>query len=137
MKRRIFFSIAGMMLFAACSHANTQPVAQVGGTPPQVQAPIAAATAMPQIVQLWISRDTFGSGDSVSGQVTTSSNVASVEARVVGFALPMQRVSYGHFVLTYHVPVLPSFVKRTFDLRIIARNSRGDRSETSIPIHVQ
>jgi hypothetical protein len=138
MKLRNVLSALGLaMLVTACSHTGAQPPAQIGGTPPRVNVPAADATAVPQIVQLWISRDTFGSGDSVSGQVTTSSNAASVEARVGGFGMPMQRLSFGRFALTYRVPSLPSFVKRTFDLRIIARNARGDRSETSVPIHVR
>lgn len=124
------------VLLSACSHTE-RPPAQVGGVPPRVAVPRVDANDPPRIVQLWLSRDAFGSGDRVEGQVTTSSNVASVEARVGGFGLPLRRTEFGRFAAAYTVPTLPSFVKRTFDLRIIARSASGEQRETSIPIQVR
>jgi hypothetical protein len=130
--------LAGLaMLLSACSHVDGRPPVQVGGVPPHVAVPLVDASAPPRIVQIWLSRDAFGSGDRVAGQVTTSSNVASVEARVGGFGLPLHRIEFGRFAATHTVPTLPSFVKRTFDLRIIARSANGEQRETSIPIQVR
>lgn len=79
----------------------------------------------------------MSSGDRVSGTVLTSSNVASVEARVAGMGVVLSKVGVGHFSLTYTLGNLPFFVHGTYEMQIIARNTRGDAAQTSLPITVR
>ncbi|HEY8313232.1 MAG TPA: hypothetical protein VIG51_03580 [Candidatus Baltobacteraceae bacterium] len=111
------------------SNGRNQPVAAptVAMLPPN---------AAPRIHAVALSSSIVSAGQGVSGTVTTSSNVASVVARVAGYALPMRKVGTGHFALTYTVPNLPFFLHRTFTIDVIARNTRGDATSTQVPITV-
>jgi hypothetical protein len=76
-------------------------------------------------------------GDNVSGSVVTSSNVASVEARIGGYAVTLQKVGVGRFALTYKVGELPWFVRGNFTMQVIARNARGASVVRDIPLKVR
>ena len=76
-------------------------------------------------------------GQVVTGTVETSSNVASVEARIAGFGSSLKKVGVGRFELTYRVPYLPFFLHKTYNIEVIARNTRGDAVSSSIPITVK
>ena len=89
--------------------------------------------AVPQILAVSMSETTVHAGDDVSGNVITSSNVASVQARIGGYAVNLAKVGVGRFALTYHVSV-PWFVRGNFTMHVIARNARGDTVVRSIPI---
>lgn len=73
----------------------------------------------------------------MSGTVETSSNVASVEARIAGYSSSMRKVGVGRFSLSYRVPNLPFFLHRTYTIEVIARNTRGDAVRTSVPITIR
>lgn len=77
------------------------------------------------------------SGDTVSGSVVTTSNVASVEARIGGYAVNLAKTGVGRFALTYTVAPLPWFVRGNFTMRVIAKNTRGDAVERAIPLTVR
>lgn len=76
-------------------------------------------------------------GQIVSGMVTTSSNVASVVARIAGYAHPLAKVGVGRFVLTYQVPNLPPFLRRTYTIEVTARNTAGVAVTSGIPITIR
>jgi hypothetical protein len=108
--------------------------------PPYAKMPpivIQRADAPPRILAMSLSTPVARGGDVVSGVVETSSNVASVEARIGGFGAGMQKVGVGRFHLSYRVPNLPPFLHRTYMIEIIARNSRGDAVTSSLPITVR
>jgi hypothetical protein len=90
--------------------------------------------APPQIIAMTLSRSLVHSGDMVSGTVETSSNVASVEARIGGYGQTLQKTGVGHFTLSYRVPRLPFFLHRTYMIQVIARNIRGDAVSAAIPV---
>lgn len=92
--------------------------------------------AAPKILAVAVSETTVHSGDNVSGSVVTSSNVASVQARVGGYAMPLNKVGVGRFALTYKVN-LPWFIRGNFAMRVIATNTRGDTVERVIPLRVR
>ncbi len=75
-------------------------------------------------------------GDTISGSVTTSSNVASVEARVATYSIAVPKTGVGTFALTYVVPNVPFFLHRTYTMTIIARNARGDMATTDVPLTI-
>lgn len=99
--------------------------------------PNVAADAPPQIVNVAISKTTVRGGDTVSGEVLTSTNVASVELRIAGFSMSMPKTKPGHFALSYQVPNVPFFFHKTYDMNVIARNTRGDAASTSVPITIR
>jgi len=68
--------------------------------------------------------------------VETSSNVASVEVRVAGYSMNMSKVGIGRFALMYTVPSVPFFFNGTYSLQVIARNTRGDQAQRTLPIKV-
>lgn len=84
-----------------------------------------------------IDKTSVTSGDRVSGTVLTSSNVASVEVRIGGYGVTLDKVGVGRFAMAYTVGNLPFFVHGTFQMQVIARNSRGDKAQTSLPIEVR
>jgi hypothetical protein len=93
--------------------------------------------APPRILALSISTPVAHGGDVVSGFVETSSNVASVEARIAGYSSSMRKIGVGKFALTYRVPRLPFFLHRTYSIQVIARNTRGDAVTSAVPITIR
>ena len=100
--------------------------------------PIAAPPdAPPRILSMSISTPVAHGGDVVSGTVETTSNVASVEARIAGYSSSMEKVGVGKFVMSYRVPKLPFFLHHTYNIEVIARNTKGDAVRSSIPITIR
>jgi hypothetical protein len=93
--------------------------------------------APPRILRMSLSTPVARGGDLVSGTVETTSNVASVEARIGGYGASLKKVAAGRFELSYRVPYLPFFLHRTYNVEFIARNTRGDAVSSSIPITVK
>jgi hypothetical protein len=98
---------------------------------------MAAPNAPPRIIAVQISNQSVHAGDTVSGSVVTSSNVASVEARIANYSIGVPKVGVGRFSLRYVVPNVPFFVHGTYQLEVIARNTAGTAVSTIIPITVQ
>lgn len=96
-----------------------------------------APQAQPQILDVAMSETTVEPGDRVFGRVVTSSNVASVEARIGGYAVSLVKTGVGRFELTYTVASLPWFVRGNFMMQVIARNTRGDAATRAIPLYVR
>lgn len=89
------------------------------------------------IVGVQIDKTVVQSGDTVSGTVETSLNVASVEARIATYGISVPKVGPGHFALNYQVPNVPFFFRKTYDMVIIARNTAGDQTRRTIPITIR
>lgn len=128
--------------------ANTPTPVSATATPQAAATPVAAKSAVPaprlspdrppEIVAVNLSSKTVHPGDVVSGTVETSSNVASVEAHLATYAIPMQKVGVGKFVLSYRVPDIPFFFRgKTYAIDILAHNTRGDTARASVPVTVQ
>jgi len=120
------------------SPASTVPPSPVV-TPPKIatKVPRVPPNAAPQILAVAISETTVHPGDRVSGSVVTTSNVASVQARIGGYAMTLVKTGVGRFALTYTVAPLPWFIRGTFTMRVIATNTRGDTVERAIPLTVR
>lgn len=104
--------------------------------PGAVVAPL-SPNAPPQILDLRLEKTVVQSGETVSGTVRTSLNVASVEARIGGYGISVPKVAAGRFALNYTVPNLPFFLKRTYDMVVIARNTAGDKTQRVVPITIR
>jgi cytoskeletal protein RodZ len=93
--------------------------------------------APPRILSMSLSTPVAHGGQVVSGTVETTSNVASVEARIGGYSTAMQKVGVGKFVMSYTVPHLPFFLHRTYNIEVIARNTKGEAVRSSVPITIR
>lgn len=92
--------------------------------------------APPRIFAIHISSTTVSAGQRLSGSVTTSSNVASVEVRVAAYGISLNKTGVGRFALSYTVPWVPWFLHGTYTMTVIARNTRGDSTERSLALTV-
>jgi len=72
-----------------------------------------------------ISDPVFRSGQTVSGTVITSTNVAAVEIRVAGRAMRIPRADAGIWQMSYHVPRIPFFMRGNYTGQIVAINAAG------------
>lgn len=108
-------------------------------TPTPSPEPVVTAlpNAAPRIVAVHINNQTVQGGDTISGMVETSSNVASVEARIATFSINVPKVGVGRFALNYVVPSVPFFLYGTYPMTLVARNTAGDTVERVISITVQ
>jgi hypothetical protein len=93
--------------------------------------------APPQILWYQISSTTPHSGETVTGTVLASSNVASVEIRIGPISINMTKTDVGHFESSYRVPSIPFFVSHDFMLAIIARNTAGQAVQVSFPFQIR
>ena len=112
------------------------------GTPtpvptPTSDVPMLAPNAAPQIIAVSMNRSVASAGQILRGAVTTSSNVASVEMRVVTYSVPMTKTAVGHFIVAYAVPKLPFFLRKTYTLQIIARNTAGLETSRDVPLTIR
>lgn len=127
-------ALALMLGIAPAVAANTI----VGPTPPRpMSAPVAKPHAPPRIVRIWLSGVVLSPGDAWSGAITTSTNVASVEARVVIFSLSVHRTDFGQFSFRVRIPRVPRRFHRPYTLELIARNADGKSQAAKIPISIR
>ncbi|HZY98798.1 MAG TPA: hypothetical protein VFE36_04425 [Candidatus Baltobacteraceae bacterium] len=102
----------------------------------RIVVPMRAPDAPPQIVDVEINSTNVGSGDTLWGKVLTSSNVASVEVRVADIGVGLNKVGVGRFMLAYRLGSIPLFARGTYPMHIIARNTRGDKAERTLPLTI-
>jgi hypothetical protein len=128
---------------AKATVAPATPTARPGAQVASIERPtlerdtvIAGPHDPPRIVGLATSETAVHSGDFITGHVRTTSNVVSVEARVPGFSMRLAKKAIGRFELAYHVPDIPFFLKREYEVEIIARNIDGktDRRVLSVTL---
>lgn len=110
------------------------PTATPSSTP---QPPVLAPNAAPEIVGLHINKTTLKAGETVSGTIETSSNVASVEARIATYSIDVPKISAGHFALSYTVPNVPFFLRKSYDMIVIARNAEGAETTRTVAITIR
>jgi hypothetical protein len=109
------------------------PVATPNAPPAILMLPPDAA---PQIQWISLSSTTPRSGDTLAVTVLASSNVASVELRVGGYGMGMNKTDVGRFESTSQVPKLPFFISHSVTLQVIARNTAGVAVEQDIALQV-
>ena len=121
----------------ATATPSPAPSKSLAATASPVPVVISSPNSKPQIIAVSISSPVVSGGQVVTGTVETSSNVASVEARIAGYSSTLTKIGIGHFALSYRVPDLPFFLHRTYAIQVIARNARGDSVSSSLPITVR
>jgi hypothetical protein len=134
-------AVAGVfaLTLAACA---SQPVAipanvHIGAEaklPPPV---VARSDAPPQIVAMLFSSTGVQRGDSWSGTIITSTNVASVEVRTNLFSLNVPRRTFGDFRFGLRIYDVPPIFIRGYRVRVIARNAAGASTEEDLPLQIR
>ncbi len=89
--------------------------------------------AAPAIEAIDLSSIDVRRGQTWWGDVTTSTNVASVEIRSNLFSINVPRRSFGRFSFSLNVFDLPPIFIRAYRLRVIARNTAGEKVEEDLP----
>jgi hypothetical protein len=93
--------------------------------------------APPQILAVTVSDPVFHSGETVSGTVITSTNVAAVELRLAGRSVRMARQDFGIWQLSYTVPHIPFYLRRTYTVQVVALNTAGLIAEKDVSISLR
>jgi hypothetical protein len=92
---------------------------------------------MPGIVRIDLPTRSVSSGELVHASVLTTSNTASVEARIYNYSMPLQRIGVGHFRFVYRIPEIPFYLKRDWPVQVIAHNADGRTTIKRVTIAVQ
>ncbi len=81
--------------------------------------------APPQILAVEVSDPVFHSGETVSGTVITSTNVAAVEVRLAGHSIQLSRTDYGVFQMELHHPARAVFSAQDLHGASRRKHARG------------
>lgn len=93
--------------------------------------------AQPRILAMRFSSLDVRRGQRWSGSFVTGTNVASVEVRTNLFSIDVPRRAPGRFAFLLDVLDTPPIFVRAYRLRVIARNSVGDRYEENLPFRIR
>ncbi|MGH7327295.1 MAG: hypothetical protein ACREJX_02985 [Polyangiaceae bacterium] len=126
-------------VLAGCAQtAGTPANVVIGARPPKpIEAPWLYDTDPPKIERIWLSERDFHAHDLARVRVTTTTNAASVEARIESYGRALRRASAGQFVGALRVPTLPPFLRRSFALRFIVRNSLGISTQEAVEVQLR
>lgn len=116
------------------------PTPAVTATPAPAPLPtplVLPPDAPPQILAVQLSDPVFHSGEFVSGTVITSTNVAAVEIRVMGQIWRLPRTDFGVFQMSYTMPRVPFWLRKSYNAQIVAMNSAGVETEHDLTISVR
>jgi hypothetical protein len=136
------------LALGACS--APKPAASPSASPsPAASAPAAASPAAsptplvlppdapPQIVAVELSDPIFHSGETISGTVITSTNVAAVDVRVAKYSSRLPQTAPGVFAVTYTLPKIPFFLRGAYTAQVIAQNGAGLTAERDVQVSLR
>src|SRR5579862_2745192 len=95
---------------------------------------IAAPEAPPAILAVRLSSTRVRIGDTWSGTIVTTTNVASLEVQSPSFVFNAKRVAYGKFTFTLHWLFIEPLYRREYAVAFVARNAAGISAERDIPV---
>ncbi len=132
------YALAALLLAACASHVTAVPANATFGEKPSLPAPERdTPKATPRIQAIWLSGNDVRRGADWSGEIVTSTNVASVEVRTNLFSIDVPRRAFGRFAFRLHVFDVPPIFVRAYDLRVIARNAAGAQAEEDLPFRIR
>jgi hypothetical protein len=138
MSARVAPALAAVCLAGCAAHAiAVPPNVSFGGGVALPSPAIAANTAPPRILAMRFSSNDVRRGQTWSGQVVTTTNVASVEIRTNLFSINVPRRDFGRFAFDLRVFDVPPIFIRAYRVRVIARNSAGASAEEDFPMRIR
>jgi hypothetical protein len=93
--------------------------------------------APPEILAMHFSSLDVRRGQRWSGAMVTGTNVASVEVRTNLFSINVPKRAPGRFSFVLNVLDTPPIFVRAYRLRVIARNSAGNKFEENLPFRIR
>jgi hypothetical protein len=122
--------------------SQTAPARAATGTvaaaAPTAAPPAAATPSGPRIYSVRTTPTVVHGGDSVVWDVHTTPDVVKVVARTSLYALTLNRVAPGHFVLSFAIPSgVPSFFHGNYNLDVAAGTSSGDTAHRQVSLSFQ
>jgi hypothetical protein len=94
--------------------------------------------AGPRIISVATSPSIVHSGEAVTWNVRTSTDVVSVTAHVSAYTLPLQPQGPGRFFLGFTIPsTVPAVFHGTYSLELTARTQSGATSKRDVPMIFQ
>lgn len=93
--------------------------------------------APPQILAVQLSDPVFHAGETISATVITSTNVAAVEIRLSGHAMRLPRTDFGIFQMSYQVPHVPFWMRKTYSAQVVAINSAGIEAAREVSVSLR
>ncbi len=84
-----------------------------------------------------LSDPVFHSGETVSGTVITSTNVAAVDIKVAGQQRQLPQSAPGIFSMRYTLPKIPFFLRGRYVAQVIAQNSAGQTAERDVTVSLR
>jgi hypothetical protein len=138
MHRGLLFAFVAAVLAGCASHAPPVPSNVSFGAPDALPTPLLAANdAPPRILAMRFSSDDVKRGQTWSGRIVTTTNVASVEVRSNLFSINVPRTNFGRFAFQLRIFDVPPIFLRGYRLRVIARNSAGEQAEEDLPFRIR
>lgn len=138
MSRRVVPAFLALLLAGCAAHATAVPAnvsfARTGALPPPA---VAANDAPPRILAMRFSAPQVRRGQTWSGEIVTTTNVASVEVRTNLFSINVPRRDFGRFTFDLRVFDVPPIFIRAYTVRVIARNSAGEAVEEHFPFRLR
>jgi hypothetical protein len=126
------------LLGTACGSHVSDPPANVVVGPGALPSPrLEPNDAPPQVLGMRFSSLDVRRGQHWSGQFVTGSNVASIEVRTNLFSINVPHLAPGWFSFNLDVLDTPPIFVRTYWLRVIARNSSGEKYEADMPFRIR
>ena len=131
-------AIAFAVAVAACaSHLPDAPPNLTIGAVALPTPRIEPNGALPRILVMRFSSLDVRRGQRWSGAIVTGTNVASVEVRTNLFSINVPKQAPGRFAFVLNVLDTPPIFVRAYRLRVIARNSAGDKYEENLPFRIR
>lgn len=93
--------------------------------------------APPQILAVRLSDPVFHTGELVTGTIITSTNVAAVEIRLMGRSHRIPREDFGVFQMSYTIPSVPFWLRKTYTAQVVAINSTGLQAEQDVTVSLR
>lgn len=93
--------------------------------------------APPQILAVQVSDPVFHGGETITGTVITSTNVAAVEIHLAGRSMRMPRTDFGIWQTTFKMPHVPFFYRGRYTAQIVAMNTAGAQAEQDLTVSVR
>jgi hypothetical protein len=131
--------LAALFALAGCASApvHNPGNVEIGSAHARAWPATAANDAPPNIQTIALSSEDVRRGQTWSGEIVTSTNVASVEVRTNLFSLDVPRRTFGRFAFALNLLDVPPIFIRKYRLRVIARNTAGAEQEEDLPFRIR